>query len=74
MTGLTSLSPLSIVSTMGKQPVTWEGYCAEYWSKELQKNMDRCTGRDAIPEIIRSHTFGVSTCVVPRMQNRERLV
>ena len=46
-TGSIPLSPLStIVSTM----VMWESsglekYCAEYWLKELQENMDRCTGR-----------------------------
>ena len=29
----------------GKQPVAWKEYCEEYWLKELQESMDRCTGR-----------------------------
>ena len=37
---------------LGKQPVAWKEYCAEYWFKELQKNMDRCTGRRDITEIL----------------------
>ena len=28
---------------VGKQPVAWKGYCAEYWLQELQKSMDSCT-------------------------------
>ena len=31
-------------SYVGKQPVAWKEYCAEYWLKELQKSMDMCTG------------------------------
>ena len=30
---------------VGKQPVARKEYCAEYWLKELQESMDRCTGR-----------------------------
>ena len=30
---------------LGKQPVAWKEYCAQYWLKELQESMDRCTGR-----------------------------
>ena len=30
---------------VGKQPVAWTEYCAEYWLKELQEGMDyRYTG------------------------------
>ena len=36
---------------VGKQPVAWKEYCAEYWLKELQKSMDRCTGHN-ISEIL----------------------
>ena len=39
--------------------ITWESsqwlgneYCAEYWLKELQENMDRSTGRRDITEIL----------------------
>ena len=27
-------------------------FCAEYWLKELQESMDRCTGRLDMPEIL----------------------
>ena len=37
---------------VGKQPVAWKEYCAEYWLKELQESMDRCTGRLDITEIL----------------------
>ena len=33
---------------VGKQPVAWKEYCAEYWLKELQEIMDRCTGHGDI--------------------------
>ena len=33
---------------VGKQPVAWKEYCAEFWLKELQKSMVRCTGPAAI--------------------------
>ena len=36
---------------MGKQPVAWKEYCAEYWLKELQGSMDRCSNRRDITEI-----------------------
>ena len=35
-----------------KQPVAWKEYCAEYWLKELQESMDRCTGHCDITEIL----------------------
>ena len=45
--GFVSVSPLSIALAM----IMWESsqwflkkYCAEYWLKELQESMDRCTG------------------------------
>ena len=37
---------------MGKQPVAWEEYCAEYWLKELQESMYMCTGRPDITKIL----------------------
>ena len=36
----------------GKQPVALKEHCAEYWLKELQESMDRCTGRRDITEIL----------------------
>ena len=37
---------------VGKQPVAWKEYCAEYWLIELQESMDRCTGRHDMTEIL----------------------
>ena len=37
---------------VGKQPVAWKEYCAEYWLKDLQESMDRCTGHRYITEIL----------------------
>ena len=42
---------------VGKQPAAWKEYCAEYWLKELQKSMDRCTGRRDITEILLNTTL-----------------
>ena len=39
-------------SHVGKQPVAWKEYCAEYWLKELQQGMDKCTDRCDITEIL----------------------
>ena len=36
-----------------KQPVDWKEYCVEYWLKELQESMDRCTGCHDIIEYCR---------------------
>ena len=36
---------------VGKQSVAWKEYYVEYWFKELQESMDRCTGRRDITEI-----------------------
>ena len=40
--GFIPLSLLLIVydGYVGKQPVAWKEYCAEYWLKELQEIMD----------------------------------
>ena len=37
---------------VGKQPVAWKEYCVEYWLKELQESMVRCTGCSDITEIV----------------------
>ena len=37
---------------VGKQPEAWKEYCVEYCLKELQKNMNRCTDRRDITEIL----------------------
>ena len=37
---------------VGKQLLAWKEYCEEYWLKELQECMDRCTGHHNIIEIL----------------------
>ena len=37
---------------VGKQPVAWKEYCAEYWLKELQEGMDRCTCHCNVSEML----------------------
>ena len=37
---------------VGKQPVAWKEYSAEYWLKVLQESMSMCTGRHDITEIL----------------------
>ena len=37
---------------VGKQPVAWKEYFAEYFSKELMESMDRDTGHRDITEIM----------------------
>ena len=37
---------------VGKQPMALKEYCAEYWLKELQVSMGRCTGLRHITEIL----------------------
>ena len=37
---------------VGKQPVAGKEYCAEYWLKDLQESMERCTGHHDITEIL----------------------
>ena len=49
---LTSNLSLSQCCYVGKQPVAWKEYCVEYWLKELQESMDRCTGCCDITEIL----------------------
>ena len=54
-TGFIPLSPLSVCfdnGYVGKQPVAWREYCAEYWLTAIQESMDRCTGRRVITEIL----------------------
>ena len=37
---------------VGKQPMAWKDYSVEYCLKELQENMDGCTGSCDIAEIL----------------------
>ena len=42
---------------LGKQPLAWEEYCAEYWLKVFQESMDRCTVHCDINEILLKTAF-----------------
>ena len=54
-TGLVLLLPLSVVSTVVMLEISqWVG---KSWLKELQENMDRCTGRRDITEITLKTAF-----------------
>ena len=35
-----------------KQPVAWKEFCAEYWLKELEESMVRCTDHSSLTEIL----------------------
>ena len=37
---------------VGKQPLAWREYCAEYWLRECQEYIDSCTGHCDITEIL----------------------
>ena len=37
---------------VGKQPLAWKEYYAEHFLKELQKSMNRCTGRRDIRDTV----------------------
>ena len=44
-----------------KQSAAWKEYCAEFWLKELQESMDRCTSRDITVENgVKYHTINQS--------------
>ena len=53
---------------LGKPPVAWKENYAEYWLKQLEESMDRCTGYD-ITEILLKTVFNLiqlmnqSTCI-----------
>ena len=47
---------------VGKHPEVWKEYCAEYWLKELQESMDRCTRHHDITENgVKHYTVDQST-------------
>ena len=37
---------------VGKQPMAWKEYCAEYWLVKLRESMDTCIGRRDITDIL----------------------
>ena len=51
-------------SYVGKQPEDWKEYCAQCWLKELQKSMDRCTGRGNIAEILLTTTLNTRQSII----------
>ena len=50
---------------VGKQLVAWKEYCAEYWFKELQESMDRCTGHHDITQILLKMSLNTMQCIDP---------
>ena len=55
--GFIPLSPLPLFhwwlsSYVGKRPVAWKEYCAEFWLKECRESIDRCSGHSNITEIL----------------------
>ena len=52
---------------VGKQPVVWKEYHAEYWLKELQESMDSCTGRRDITEILLKTALNTIKSINKRM-------
>ena len=65
VTGFIPLSSLSLVLTMAWWESRWKEYCAEYWLKELQESMDRCTGRCDITEIMLKMAFKTIQSINP---------
>ena len=53
---------------VGKQPVAWKECCADYWLKELQESMDRCTGRHDITEILFKTTLNTIQSIIRSCQ------
>ena len=49
---------------VGKQPVAWKEYCVEYWLKELQESMDRCTGCHDITEILLETALSIIQSII----------
>ena len=45
------LSKQSVLFTTLRKSV-WKEYCSEYWLKELQESMNRCSGRYDITKIL----------------------
>ena len=44
--------PLFLLWLHGKAASAWKEYCSEYWLKDFQDSMDRCTGHCYITEIL----------------------
>ena len=61
---------------VGKQPLTWKEYCAEYWLKEVKGGMNRCTGDHDIIEILLKmafHTIQSSTKLKTFADNKNKI-
>ena len=53
---------------VGKQPVAWKEYCAEYWLKERQESMDRCNGLYNITETLKTASHSIQSVNQSRIQ------
>ena len=57
---------------VGKQQVAWKEYCAEYWLKDLQESMDRCTCSREVTEILLKTALTLSQTTNFRLFQTER--
>ena len=53
-----------------KQPMALNEYFVEYWLKELQESIDRCTGRRDITEIMLKHTVNYNNFITRTSESR----
>ena len=53
---------------VGKQPVAWKEYCAEYWFKGLQESMAMCTGRRDKNEIMLKTVLNTIRSISPEQR------
>ena len=60
---LTSIYRIRLLNDghVGKQPVAWKEYCAEYRLNELQEDLDRCTGYPDITEIMLKAAYTIQS-------------
>ena len=54
---------------VGKQPVAWKEYCAEYWLKELQESMDSCNSLYDVTEITLKTVLNIIESINPLNPN-----
>ena len=54
----------------GKQPLAWKEYCAEYWLKEFQESMDRCSDCHDITEILLKMTLNTIQSIIMKKMKK----
>ena len=73
----TGFIPLSAVRCFNneyveKQPLAWKEYCSEYWLKELQESIDRCTGCRNVTEILLKMALNTIQSIIQSKQGKRR--